>query len=555
MRISSFSTRIVRPAVLVAALLSPVAVRSQVRSSNAGEAPAATPGVFDECRQGYLVAPGLGYDSLVSMDPLVGDAAHAVRKASYVEPAVLPSEEFAADDVAERLKAAEARIRELEQAQAADDRSESRTAATLSMLKERWDKARDPSITTVDQQTKKSSEKKSADKKWYDRLSIRGYTQLRWNEILNTSPGSATPHFTNDRSIGEDQSFLIRRARIILSGDVSDRMYVYIQPDFAVTPSGSTDAIHFASLRDWYADVYLDDDKVHRLRIGLSKVPYGWESLQSSSNRLALERSDAINSAVRNERDLGVFYYWTPEPAQQFFKDVLDQGLKGSGNYGVLGIGIYNGQGGSLAEQNDDIHGIARLTLPYRFDGGQCLEAGIQGYIGRYTVLSSPIRPLGVGGSTRPLNALETGGQRGVLDERLAGTVVWYPQPIGFQAEWNVGRGPGLNDTQTAIVERALYGGYLQTMAKIDTRNWGTVFPYLRWVYFQGGYRSERNAPFSQVDEWELGTEWQINPQMELTTAYLLTDRTNTTAFDVAGVRSYQQFNGSVLRFQFQFNF
>jgi hypothetical protein len=42
---------------------------------------------------------------------------------------------------------------------------------------------------------------------------------------------------------------------------------------------------------------------------------------------------------------------------------------------------------------------------------------------------------------------------------------------------------------------------------------------------------------------------------MELTVSYLPTDRTNTTAFDQAGVRSYRQFDGDVLRFQFQFNY
>jgi hypothetical protein len=36
---------------------------------------------------------------------------------------------------------------------------------------------------------------------------------------------------------------------------------------------------------------------------------------------------------------------------------------------------------------------------------------------------------------------------------------------------------------------------------------------------------------------------------------YTLTDRTNTTALSSAGARSYQQFNGQLLRFQLQFNY
>jgi hypothetical protein len=49
-------------------------------------------------------------------------------------------------------------------------------------------------------------------------------------------------------------------------------------------------------------------------------VPYGFENLQSSQNRLALDRSDALNSAVKDERDLGAFYYYTPLATQAMFQ-------------------------------------------------------------------------------------------------------------------------------------------------------------------------------------------------------------------------------------------
>ncbi len=231
-------------------------------------------------------------------------------------------------------------------------------------------------------------------------------------------------------------------------------MYVYLQPDFASNVPGSTDANQFAQIRDWYGDVYLTKDKVHRIRVGSSKVPYGWENMQSSSNRLPLDRNDALNSAVRNERDLGAFYYWTPSFAQDFFKDVMDQGLKGSGNYGMFAIGAYNGQGGSFQEQNDNMHVVTRLTLPFVFENCQRLEVAMQAYTGLYSVLSSPIRPLGVGPAIRPAGTVEAGNLTGIRDERIAWTGVWYPQPLGFQAEWNIGRGPALNDAQTAVEER-----------------------------------------------------------------------------------------------------
>jgi hypothetical protein len=398
-------------------------------------------------------------------------------------------------------------------------------------------------------------EDKTSKKKWYEKLSLRGYAQFRINETVFEEPGSAQPQHAGDRSVGDDQNFLIRRARIIFSGDVSDYMYVYLQPDFASNVPGSPDANHFVQIRDWYADCYLHTDKVHRIRVGQSKIPYGWENMQSSSNRLALDRNDAMNSAVRNERDLGVLYYWTPEYAQAFYKEVIDEGLKGSGNYGVFGAGFYNGQGGSLAEQNDSLHFVTRLNVPMILESGQMLEAGVQAYTGYYTVLSSAISPLGVGPAVRPLGTLETDNRDGILDQRLAGSFIYYPQPWGFQTEWNVGRGPGLNDAQTEVIERHLYGGYVQAMYKYDTDCHGIFFPFVKYNRFKGGYKPERNSPFSSIDETELGLEWQITPQMELTSMYVFTNRTNTTARSTDDTLSYGQFQGDLMRFQFQINY
>lgn len=498
-------------------------------------------------------SPPRAFVSELPAEQLGSGAAPAEFAQTPGAPALPADVQLSQAELYDRLLRTEARVKELEKHGA--PLADPKTQTMITTLRERWDRVQDPSITTVDQQTHNSSAKKASDKKWYDRLSIRGYAQFRLNEIVDLEPGSFPAQYVGDRSIGEDQGFLIRRARIIISGDVSDHLYVYLQPDFASTPNGATDQIYFAQIRDWYGDVYLDKCKVHRLRLGQSKIPYGWENLQSSSNRIALDRSDSLNSAARNERDLGIFYYWTPEDAQDFFKEVLDMGLKGSGNYGVLGLGVYNGQGGSLAEQNDDLHAIARLAVPVRLGNGQLAEFGVQGYTGRYTVLSTPISRLGVGAPLAPANTLETTGRRGIQDERIATTFVWYPQPIGFQTEWNVGRGPALNAAQNAVEERALYGGYAQLFAKVDTSRFGTLFPYVRYTYYQGGMKAERNSPFTEVDEVEMGTEWQFNKQTELTLSYLVTDRTNTTAINQANRLSYGQFEGSVIRAQFQINY
>lgn len=390
-------------------------------------------------------------------------------------------------------------------------------------------------------------------KKWYEKLNVRGYAQFRFNEIVHTNEGSAPPNYPSDGSISNERNFIIRRARIAISGDVHERVYVYLQPEFASNVPNSTDSDYFLQIRDWYADLYLTEDKVHRVRAGQSKIPYGWENLQSSSNRIPLDRGDGMNSAVRNERDIGLIYYYTPESVQELFDYIQDNGLKGSGNYGMFGAGIYNGQGGSLRDRNERLHSVVRFTYPFRLANDQIFEVGVQGYNGRYVVLGAPIEPLGIGPPTIPAGTEQSGDDRGLLDQRIAASFIMYPQPLGFQAEWNVGRGPSLNDAQTEVVVRSLTGGYVMLFSKHDTENYGTYFPFVRYSHFMGGYKAFRNAPYADVRDWEVGCEWQINKAAELTATYLFADRTNIDSQN-SGLQ-YEKFEGNVLRFQLQINY
>jgi phosphate-selective porin len=81
----------------------------------------------------------------------------------------------------------------------------------------------------------------------------------------------------------------------------------------------------------------------------------------------------------------------------------------------------------------------------------------------------------------------------------------------------------------------------------------GEVWPFARWQYYRGGYKNAPNAPASHIDEWNIGVEWQIRKEFELVCEYLLCDRTNLRP-ETTG-RSYEQFEGQVLRFQFQINY
>jgi hypothetical protein len=71
----------------------------------------------------------------------------------------------------------------------------------------------------------------AAPKPWYERLSVRGYAQFRYNRLLESNALLQCDQC--DRSWGESGGIFIRRARLVISGQVHPRVAVYLQPDFA----------------------------------------------------------------------------------------------------------------------------------------------------------------------------------------------------------------------------------------------------------------------------------------------------------------------------------
>ncbi len=388
---------------------------------------------------------------------------------------------------------------------------------------------------------------KAAIKKWFDKISIRGYVQGRYSYL----PGDKSIRSEYDSFIKDDTGFALRRARLVISGDVTDWLSFYIQPEFAGSVPGTTgdQSNHFVQLRDAYADVFMPvpflflEENELRLRVGQSKVPFGFENLQSSQNRLAFDRSDGINSAVQGERDLGLFMYYTPKETRKLFKKLVDSGLKGSGDYGVLGIGVYNGQTINVSERNDNKHVVLHATYPMELPYGQIIQFGVDAYRGAFNAVSGT----GTGISGTPLR--ENNGN--ILDERVGVHFVLFPQPIGFQAEWNWGNGPQLNSTRTCVEEGNVQGGYVQGMYKWDvSRPWLTsVIPYVRYQEYSGGKKHRTNAPFNVVREWEIGAEWQFTKSLEFTIAYARSRRTDTQTAPYA-IRE-----GDIVRTQLQWNF
>lgn len=375
--------------------------------------------------------------------------------------------------------------------------------------------------------------KKSVDKKWFETFSIRGYTQVRYNRLLETNENLGCEQC--DKSWGKNGGFFIRRMRIIFYGQISKQVYFYIQPDFASSPS--SDKLHFAQLRDAYFDIGLDEKNEFRFRIGQSKVPFGFENLQSSQNRLALDRNDALNSAVSNERDLGLFFFWAPTEKRKLFSELVKSGLKGSGDYGVLGFGAYNGQTANNPELNDDPHVFGRVSYPFKYKK-QIIEAGVQAYTGKFVLTKSNLS-----------TGVKYVKDMNYLDQRQAASFMLYPQPLGFQAEYNIGKGPEFNKATDSIEVRNLKGGYFQIMYKLNYNN-KALIPFVKHQWYEGGKKHEKDARSYNVKDWEIGVEWQPVPQFELVAIYTISERRYE---DFANQNNSQK--GQLLRLQAQINF
>jgi hypothetical protein len=375
--------------------------------------------------------------------------------------------------------------------------------------------------------------KKQIEKEWYDSFKIRGYVQARYNRLLETNPDLGCEQC--DRSWGDEGGFFLRRIRIIFMGQIYKNVYFYIQPDFA--SSASSTGLNFAQIRDAYFDIGFDSKNEFRVRIGQSKIPYGFENMQSSQNRIPLDRADALNSAITNERDMGVFFYWAPENIRKKFSSFVRDNYKGSGDYGVFALGAYNGQTANRPELNNNLHVVARVSYPFEI-GNQTIEPGIQAYSGRFEIPTSSRN--GAVSTTHDLN---------YTDQRAAVSFILYPKPFGIQAEYNIGKGPEFNKNTDAIETRSLEGGYATLSYKIDYKD-QVIFPFTRYQYYRGGKKHEMDARSYDVNELELGFEWQFSRNFELVATYTISNR----RYEDFLLQNNDQ-EGSLLRLQAQINF
>jgi hypothetical protein len=389
----------------------------------------------------------------------------------------------------------------------------------------------------------------TASPKWYERMRHYGYGMMRYNRLGMPNANLRSYH---DASIGDERAgaqpgFFFRRIRWVVTGQVSDRVGVFFQPDLASNVSGNT---HVLSMRDAWGEYYLDRNKEYRFRVGLQRVPASWDNWQASRQRMAIDRADATNSGAPSERDMGLSFQWTPKQAQYRWKHMLDY-MYGAGDWGVVNITVDNGQGNNVAEANDDKRVGFRLAYPFELPDGRLFEAGINAYRQQFRVNR------GTAGTTALVSNFDAGHPSGdYLDERLNFFVYFPPQPWGFIAEYVTGRGPKRN-AQGIIEESSLYGGYVQVHYQWKYSDLGLANFYARWQEYYGGIKFQTGAPDGRMRETELGVAWMPDPQWEVTAAYTFTERmnlftTSTASTSLTSLTQPSQFSayGNLIRFQ-----
>jgi predicted porin len=132
---------------------------------------------------------------------------------------------------------------------------------------------------------------------------------------------------------------------------------------------------------------------------------------------------------------------------------------------------------------------------------------------------------------------------------RYGPSLIIYPQPFGFQAEYNWGRGPEYDPESNDVKDAPLEGGYFLATYMIQKKS-KVMIPFVRYHYFKGGKKFELDAMRHRVKELEIGMEYQFNKNFELVGMYTISDRTFENSLDPDNRQK-----GSLVRLQAQINF
>lgn len=248
--------------------------------------------------------------------------------------------------------------------------------------------------------------------------------------------GFLQQHFVSDETDGIPPRFSIYRARLGVSGSVTEHIRVNVIGGYTEPPDNTPRLVN--------AFIDFDIHPLLQVRTGQFLLPFGLEGPEVIIFNPAIERTTAI-------RRLNTF---------AMFRDI---GIQVSGRKSIFNyaIAVVNGRGANLAEQNDpkDVMGRIGLT-PY-----ENLEIGVSGHSGKY----------------QPNPALDNNESR----YRLGADFSYTGDPVFVRGEYIFRR-----DDQPSGDPRELNGGFLLAGLQFNEN----MEAIARYEYFEPDNSSDDNT-------------------------------------------------------------
>ncbi len=286
-------------------------------------------------------------------------------------------------------------------------------------------------------------------------IKISGYTQVRYR---------------NDGTIND--TFDIRRARLDIKGDITERFDYRFQADFA----GSS-----AKLLDATAGYKVNPSL--KLTAGQFKIPFSQENLISSPKLETINRSQVVEALVARGNDV---------IGNQNGRDI---GLQASGgiipkeDYNLVdyALGLFNGSGINTSDTNEQKDYAGRLVIHPLKDW----SIGASYYAGKYTLTSVPATV-----NTR---------------DRAGAEFAYVHDPISLKGEYIKGKDASTNKD----------GWYLQAGYFVISKKLQGVFKF-------DTFDPNTNISNNETNVYTLGGNWYFNKWAFLQVNYEIKDETGS---------------------------
>lgn len=301
-----------------------------------------------------------------------------------------------------------------------------------------------------------------------------------------------------------DDTFLVRRARIDLKGNLQDNFGYNLQADFASSPKLINAYVEYTEL------------SCLKLRVGQQKEPFSMEEINSAAWIDFIERSMVV-TAFAPQEDIGAAVYGT------CWEKRID-----------YSVGAFNGRGKNQEDTNDDKDLAGRLVVSPA-DG---LYVGVNGTIGEQEDLLKDAQAALKTDAKTTFYSFAPDAKIDGERTRVGADVEWYAGPASVKAEWIQADLDGLsasNATADASFDGWYVGGTWLLTGEKKLRNKG-VEPARNFSLKNGG-----------AGAWELAARYQVlNGDEDLLASGMAKGAENAEAI-VAGVNWYPNRNVKIV--------